>query len=166
MKYDIILWPRTCAVFRMHYHINAMKRCCERTRTARRRALCGRRRLRHAAAILLRQANGIAPAWYRRKPTNVTDVVRSFRRTTTNQPPGCSRGTVVHFASIVFSFLIRRFCRRLHARLTFSQLPFQIFLDILLFLLSFSLKFLLSYFFYFYFFLLLVQCITYSYIIC
>lgn len=65
---------------------------------------------------------------------------------------GCSRGTVVHFASIVFSFLIRRFCRRLHARLTFSQLPFQIFLDILLFLLSFSLKFLLSYFFYFYFF--------------
>lgn len=87
MKYDIILWPRTCAVFRMHYHINAMKRCCERTRTARRRALCGRRRLRHAAAILLRQANGIAPAWYRRKPTNVTDVVRSFRRTTTNQPP-------------------------------------------------------------------------------
>lgn len=87
MKYDIILWPRTCAVFRVHYHINAMKRCCERTRTARRRALCGRRRLRHAAAILLRQANGIAPAWYRRKPTNVTDVVRSFRRTTTNQPP-------------------------------------------------------------------------------
>lgn len=43
-------------------HIGAVKRCCERTRTARRRALCGRRRLRHAAAILLRQAGGIAPA--------------------------------------------------------------------------------------------------------
>ena len=47
---------------RVHYHINAVKRCCERTRTARRRALCGRRRLRHAAAMMLRQAGCIAPA--------------------------------------------------------------------------------------------------------
>lgn len=66
---------------------------------------------------------------------------------------GCSRGTAVHFASIVFSFLIRRFCRRLHARLTFSQLLFQIFLDILSFLLSLWLKFLLSSFFLFFFFI-------------
>lgn len=62
MKHEIEPWPRTCAMLRVHYHINAVKRCCERTRTARRRALCGRRRLRHAAAMMLRQAGCIAPA--------------------------------------------------------------------------------------------------------
>lgn len=39
-----------------------LERYCEHTRTARRRALCERRRLRHAAAILLRQRGDSAGA--------------------------------------------------------------------------------------------------------
>lgn len=131
MKHEIEPWPRTCAMLRVHYHINAVKRCYERTRTARRRALCGRRRLRHAAAILLRQAGYIAPASYRRSHTNVTDLRRSFRRATTNQPPLST--ALAELSCILLrlfaSFLIRRFCRRLHAQSTSSQLVSQIFQD-------------------------------------
>lgn len=57
--------PRSRAIRRSicrSRRVNLLKRCCERTRTARHRALCERRRLRHAAAILLRQGDDIAPA--------------------------------------------------------------------------------------------------------
>lgn len=42
--------------------VDLLERYCEHTRTARRRALCERRRLRHAAAILLRQRGDSAGA--------------------------------------------------------------------------------------------------------
>jgi len=77
--------PRSRAMHRSvcrRRRVNLLERCCERTRTDRRRTLCERRRLRYAAAILLRQGGEIAPAPWRSRPdpSDVGALRRSFRR--------------------------------------------------------------------------------------
>jgi hypothetical protein len=74
--------PRSRAMHRSVRRVNLLERCCERTRTGRRRTLCERRRLRYAAAILLRQGGEIAPAPWRSRPdpSDVGALRGSFRR--------------------------------------------------------------------------------------
>lgn len=79
---------------RRHHHrrVNLLERCCERTRTARHRALYERRRLRHVAAILLRQRGEnsagavIKPARPERRRSRTTTVPARPSRTSPSHP--------------------------------------------------------------------------------
>lgn len=100
---------RVCAIRLMCRRINLLKRCCERTRTARSRALCERRRLRHAAAILLRQRVDIAPALFEsakpeRHRSQPTVPVRPSRTLSHPPPPDHScRSIPVTASELLFS---------------------------------------------------------------